>query len=100
VRRGARDLATRTCLSMSVAGARDVHGRNLTVSRCWLWCACHDADGDADGHDRFLSCSVPIRRPVLPGNSAPATEKTEVVRMRVHHAPRASTQEQVRLPRV
>ena len=35
-------------------------------------------------------------RPALPGNSAPATGKTEVVRMRVHHAPRASTQEQDR----
>ena len=55
MRRGARDLATLTCLSMSVAGARDVDGRNLTVSRCWLWCACHDVDGDADGRDRVFS---------------------------------------------
>ena len=53
--RGEGDLATRTCLSMSVAGARDVHGRNLTVSRCWLWCACHDVDGAADGRDRVFS---------------------------------------------
>ena len=49
---------------------------------------------------RTVHTRVPLHRPVSPGSSVLPPGKTEVVRMRVHHVPRASTQEQVRLPRV